>query len=171
MKKIIFILICTIFCSCSVTTLSGTITAYNHNGEVLKKWEDVTIQEEVGGTITNNSIKTFGVNFYDKKTKKYVILGHSIPYIIEYETKTNPTLVYQENPTERQAYKQSLIDSWTTLAKREKELKSKLKNAQRGSNEYNEIKQSYISITAQMEKIAYILQRDFFYDVYFRVVL
>ena len=88
MKKIFILCILSIsvfFSSCMTsTTCIGNITAYNSDGSVLKKWDNVVI-EETSNNKKQSSVKQFGFNFYDKNTNKNVILSNSVPVIIEYD--------------------------------------------------------------------------------------
>ena len=72
----------------STYSLKGDITCFTDNGEILKKYENVVIESgyesySSGKTVNSNSINTYGLNFIDN-TGKGVIIGKSVPYIIEY---------------------------------------------------------------------------------------
>ena len=74
----------------STYSLKGDITCFTDNGEVLRKYENVVIESGYesygsGKTVNNSSIKAYGLNFIDN-TGKGVIIGKSVPYIIEYRT-------------------------------------------------------------------------------------
>ena len=74
----------------STYSLKGDIICFTNNGEILKKYENVVIESGYdspvyGKSIDNNSIKAYGLNFIDN-TGKGVIIGKSVPYIIEYRT-------------------------------------------------------------------------------------
>ena len=74
----------------STYSLKGDITCFTDNGEILKKYENVIIESgyesySSGKTVNNTSIKAYGLNFIDS-TGKGVIIGKSVPYIIEYRT-------------------------------------------------------------------------------------
>ena len=171
MKKIIFIFILFLCCGCNVTTsLVGDITTYNFNGEVMKKWENVVIEENVNGTTTSSSFKTFGLNFYDKKNNKYIVLGNTVPYIIEYNVKTpinsNITKTSYNTIQERFALRQKYIDRYKTLAEKRKELKIQLKNAQKNTFEYEQLKNAYFKVRKEMRHISNVLESEFFYTVW-----
>ena len=93
MKKIFILTIalCTL-CSCAITTsitsCYGNITTFTPQGDTLKVWKNVLIQETVTngyGANTNNAFKNFGLNFTDS-TGRNIIIGNAIPYIIDYDT-------------------------------------------------------------------------------------
>ena len=95
MKKVCIILISLLFVltlSSCTTTLKGSITAYNADGTILKKWRGITIQEEYNGSVTKDIIKKNGINFYDPKSKKFIMVTNSVPCIIEYDVKTESIL-------------------------------------------------------------------------------
>ena len=79
-------------CSSKYYFMHGDVTAYNQDGTILEKWNDVVIEE---GTISNysgksvdrTSHKSFGLNFIDPKTGEGVILSNATPYIIRYRTE------------------------------------------------------------------------------------
>lgn len=111
MKKF-FVIVITLLAvsqiSCvSTYSLKGDITCFTDNGEILKKYENVVIESGYesygsGKTVNNSSIKAYGLNFIDS-TGKGVIIGKSVPYIIEYSTD-KPTLQntsYNVMPSER----------------------------------------------------------------------
>lgn len=163
MKKIIFIVIILLTSSCGVaTSLVGDITAYTLNGDVLGKWENVTIEQNYN-SVTTSSFKTFGVNFFDTKSGKYIILSNATPYIVEYKENIQKAL----NPTmnERQLIKKNLIDEYKILNIKKEQIKNDLKLVQKGSVEYKNIKNAYLSVVDRMNKIEYILQTNYFYDV------
>lgn len=90
MKKlfILAIALCTL-CSCSITSYSivscyGNITTFTQQGDTLKVYNNVLIKETVGGYNTTNVFKNFGLNFTDS-TGKGIVIGHAVPYIIEYD--------------------------------------------------------------------------------------
>ena len=90
MKKlfILAIALCTI-CSCAISTYStisyyGNVTTFTPQGDTLKVYENVLIQERVGGYTTENAFKSYGLNFADS-TGKGIIIGNAVPYIVEYK--------------------------------------------------------------------------------------
>lgn len=103
MKKflILTIALCSL-CSCAISYSSiscyGNVTTFTPQGDTLKVYENVLIQEKVGGYTTENAFKAYGLNFTDS-TGKGIIIGNAVPYIVEYkvEVKTEPD--YYEEPT------------------------------------------------------------------------
>ena len=62
------------------------------DGSILQKWTNVDIESGYtdnwsGTQTTSNAIKAFGINFVDPATNRVIILGNSVPYIIEYKEK------------------------------------------------------------------------------------
>lgn len=171
MKKIIFIFIILLTSGCSVaTSLVGDITAYTLNGDVLGKWENVTIGENYNDVTTSSSFKTFGTNFYDSKNGKYIILSNAIPHIIEYKVKaqnsyTNPVVLNQSNWEERQIVKDKLITEYRLLDNKKDEIRQELKKYDKGTIEYQNTRKLYLSIVERMNKIEYTLQTNYFYYI------
>ena len=91
--KRFFVIAIALFAVCQIScvstySLKGDITCFTDNGEILKKYENVVIESGYvssfsGKTVNSNSINTYGLNFIDN-TGKGVIIGKSVPYIIEY---------------------------------------------------------------------------------------
>ena len=73
--------------------IAGDVTAYNADGTVLKSWDDVIIASGDNWSGQKKSaMKQYGLNFVDPDSGKGVILGNSVPYIIEYgDKKVNNT--------------------------------------------------------------------------------
>ena len=182
MKKIIFSLIRFVCGSCSITTtMVGDVTTFTQNGEILQKWEQVVLQDLVssgfsGNYVNNNAFKTFGINFYDKKSGKYIIIGNAVPCIIEYTTKSsynyspegNTQAIGAQNNIEqskKEEYKNELINQWKTLSAKEKTLKSLLKNIDKKSDEYQNLKNQYKGIVTQMDYVSNKLINLFNYDI------
>ena len=96
MKKVCNILISLLFVltlsSCTTITLKGSITAYNADGTILKKWQGIIIKEEHDGSITKDIIKKNGIDFYDPKSGKFIMVTNAVPCIIEYDIKTKSIL-------------------------------------------------------------------------------
>jgi hypothetical protein len=108
MKKVCIILISLLFVltlsSCTTTSitlykLKGSITAYNADGTILKEWDDVFIKEENYGTLIQNYLKRYGIEFYDNKSRKFIYITKSVPCIIEYHTDTlgNKDYIYDNH--------------------------------------------------------------------------
>ena len=182
MKKIILGLICFVYSSCAVTTtMIGDVTAYTQNGEVLQKWERVVLQETVSSSFTgnytsNNAFKTFGVNFYDKTSGKYIILGNAVPCIIEYTTEgpynsqdTNYTSESKEQISSKQSnkeqYKQDLINQWRRLSVQEQALKSLMKGRDKSGIDYQNLKNKHKGIAMQMDYVSNKLWNLYGYDI------
>lgn len=198
MKKLIFCFVCTLCCSCAITTpttttLVGDVTAYTQTGEVLQKWNQVVLQEETYGYgYTNtNAFKTFGLNFYDKKSGKHIIIGNAVPYIIEYSTKSSKSSYSSQNTDttysssssnsgnsgkekattgqiNNEEYKNKLINQWRELSEKEKSLRAELKKADKNSVEYQNLKNQHKGITLQMNSISNKLWSIFGYDIFLR---
>jgi hypothetical protein len=100
MKKlfILAIAICSL-CSCAITTHSfyGNVTTFTPQGDTLKVYENVLVQEHINGYITDNAFKSFGLNFTDS-TGTGIVIGN-IPYLIEYKVEVKTTPDYYEEPT------------------------------------------------------------------------
>ena len=169
MKKILWGFICLMCSSCIVTTtFIGDVTAYTQNGEVLQKWEQVFLQKQVPSSgyteIKDNAFKTFGINFYDHKSGKFIVVGNAVPCIIEYTTTTS-----SDSFAGQQTYigpsKEELISQWEKLSKQEKELNASLKSTNKGSAEYKNIKAILNGIATQMWTISDKLWRYFNYDI------
>lgn len=76
-------------CSCYMTktytsTCYGTVTAYTPQGEILKQWDNATIEEKstvvYNGTSSttvqgSTPFKSYGLNFIDNSTGKGVPCG------------------------------------------------------------------------------------------------
>ena len=79
-------------CSSKYYFMHGDVTAYNQDGTILEKWNDVVIEEGtisnyLGKSVDRTSHKSFGLNFIDPKTGEGVILSNATPYIIRYRTE------------------------------------------------------------------------------------
>ena len=122
MKKIILLLMLICCCSCS---LVGTITTYNANGDVLKQYNNIII---------DHANKPFGLNFYDKESKKFIIIGHAVPYTIEYEHKQ-----YNQS-TESAPDRDALIKIHDRLQLEINQITKMLRDYNPDTVEYNNIK-------------------------------
>lgn len=134
-----FIVISTLLSSCAVhRELRGNITTYNANGSVLKSWKNVVIQSEVnygdGTKDEKNVFKTFGVNFYDNTSGNFVVIGNSVPYIIEY--KDNITQKNVTTNVEKDELKHLYYEYKEKISYYNKQMKIFAKN----SEEYNKLK-------------------------------
>lgn len=101
MKKIFILAIalCTL-CSCAVTTHSfyGNVTTFTPQGDTLKVWENVLVQEHINGYITDNAFKAYGLNFIDS-TGRGIIISNAVPYIVDYKVEVKTTPDYYEEYT------------------------------------------------------------------------
>ena len=155
------------FTSCvSITNwkMEGDITAFNQDGTVLRKWNNVILEsgtssELSGRQIVSSSTKYFGLNFIDPKTGKGVIIGNAVPYIIEYDEINTPhiqpgvkvtesTQTYNKEAVEKQiatleaACKSNteIINSKTATKEEKRQAKKDLENLNR---ELASLKNSY----------------------------
>lgn len=172
MKNLLIFCLAICFTSCVSTSITnwemvGDITAFNQDGTILRTWNNVTLEtgtasEYAGMQITNSSTKAFGLNFIDPETGKGVIIGNSVPYIIEYSTHnesytpsikpgvsvTESAQVYSKEAMEKQiaileaAHKSNteIINS-ETASKEEKQLAKK--DNESISRELASLKQKY----------------------------
>ena len=155
MKKIILGLICIMCSGCALTTMVGDVTAYTPNGEILQKWEQVILQETVsfgfiGKYTIYNAFKAYGINFYDEKNGKYIIVGDSVPCIIEYgeSSYNSPNTNYISDDNKQvdgakissEQYKNELIEQWKTLSTEEHAIKSLMKETSKNSVAYKNLK-------------------------------
>ena len=165
MKKIILGLICFVYSSCAfTTTMIGDVTAYTQNGDVLQKWERVVLQETVsssfsGNYVNNNAFKTFGINFYDKKSGKHIIIGNAVPYIIEYTVRNS------DDESGINQEKNILINQWKSLQVKEQLLKDMMKNKDKNSIEYQNTKNQHSGIVKQMNYVSNKLWNLYGYDI------
>jgi hypothetical protein len=137
MKKILFVIsILAVLSGCAPvkTTLKGEIIAYNSDGTILKRWNNIIIEESVNSYVPHtNAIKTFGLNFYDPATNKYVVLGNAIPYIIHYDVTTTTD---GGDPN----YKQRVDDLnsvWKSLKSEIKSIRQQMQHLNKDSKEYD----------------------------------
>ena len=181
MKKILFSLLCFICSSCSITTtMIGDVTTFTQNGEILQKWEQVVLQDVVssgftGNYVNNNAFKTFVINFYDKKSGKYIIIGNAVPCIIEYTVENNdyaPNVDYVTSNTSDNSgqvrleqEKNKLINQWKSLQVKEQTLVDMMKGKDKKSIEYQNIKNQHSGIVTQMHYVSYKLKDLFNYDI------
>ena len=108
MKKIcIFVLMVLSIASCStytkVTTLEGSITVFNAScNDIIRKYNNIVIEEvtqvfDNNGNLlytkNDNALKSFGLNFYDKEKDNFVLISSAIPYIIEYKSYNNNSIM------------------------------------------------------------------------------
>ena len=127
MKKLLFICCMGLLLQSCVATYNivGDVTAYNADGTVMKSWNDVTIASgDTWNGQTKSAMKLWGLNFIDPDSGKGVVLGNSVPYIIEYGTAHTKNTKNTKKNEEREEIKRA-IDSYQDKYDANKE---KLKN-------------------------------------------
>ena len=180
MKRLAFSLFALIFfCSCSVTTgCIGTITVLDSNGNTVKKWNNITIQNEALG-YTSSSFKSFGLNFYDPASDQFIVLSNAVPYIIEYNTQTkvedydssssssntSTTPTVNENKAKFLEERQKLIDQYNELDELKATYKEQLSTLEKDSEEYNEMKALIKTTKDQMSEINKTLWYEYNYSI------
>lgn len=76
MKKLFYLLIVAFtLASCDTYKTIGNIITYNANGDIVKEYENITIDESIH--------KGFGLNFFDGENM--IIVSNSTPYTITYQ--------------------------------------------------------------------------------------
>ena len=172
MKNLLILCLTICFSSCVSTSITswkmkGDVTAFNHDGTVLRTWNNVILESGTssvltGTQITSTSTKTFGLNFIDPETGKGVIIGNAVPYIIEYSSHnegnspsiqpgvsvTESVKVYNKEAMERQiailetAYKSNteIINSKSTSKEEKQQAKKDNENL---SRELTYLKEKY----------------------------
>ena len=153
--KRVFILLSFVFalssCAVTKTTFNGNITTYTDSGSVLKKWDNVLI-EEYGETQHTTPFKSFGLNFYDEKNDKFIVISNAVPYIIEYTTETKTYNVYDNNKSKYN--KDSLIEEYLILDDELQNLIQKRKTIDKKDINYKVIKDNINNIKYRQSKIA-----------------
>lgn len=184
MKKILFIVVmmfslnsCVSLTSTTMTTttaLKGNVTAYNDNGTILRKWDNVTIEERVkttqNGYVTNNetedSFKTFGINFYDKNTDKFIIISNAVPCIIEYNVETtNKTtsnnISTTNTTTDDKPSKDELRNNWRTLNAEYNSIREQMKGMDKNSDEYKTLKTKRNDIQKEKMEVEHLMFKHY----------
>ena len=119
----------TTLCGCAYTTTHiGSVTTYNADGSVLQRWDKVCLQEQSRNYATTSAFKPYGLNFYDIVSGRFVIIGNSVPYVIEYDilnrnAKDNPDDVFKMeliNRYDHLSYMLEEYNKWKELIKRTK---------------------------------------------------
>ena len=165
MKKILFMFIMLFSLgSCvplkTTTTLIGDVTAYNNDGTILRKWDNVIIEEETkesystsSSHTTNNetSLKSFGLNFYDKNLDKFIIITKAVPCIIEYNINTSSKVdkPYNDNIPS----KDYLKNTWKELDNEYNNIKKQMKTLDKNSNEYKTLNEKKIGVQKRKTEI------------------
>lgn len=153
MKRLLFIILALVTlnsCSTYVTNYSGSITVLDSNGKAVKKYENITFQEDVNGYTKSNSFKSFGLNFYDPNSDKLVILSNAVPYIIEYTTTTNKYY----NIGNITPDKEVLIAEYENLEKQLEKNRRLIKNLNEDSKEYDDLNKSIKEIKKRLSQIS-----------------
>jgi hypothetical protein len=146
MKKLTFILGLFFLSSCSYATITtkyiGSVTAYTNNGEIIKKYDDVTITSQTGSASNENIFKSYGINFYDKESGNFVVINNAVPCIVEYNVEYNidnsslPTS-HDTNEDERQ---KELLDQYSALQTQYKVIKKEIKEKSKQDRNYKDSK-------------------------------
>ena len=158
MKRYLALVVATLFmCSCSYTTSHiGSITTYNADGSVLKKWDKVCLHEQSNNYTTGNAFKTYGVNFYDIESGRFIVIGNAVPYIVEYDiVKRN------NNDSSDDIFKMELINRHDHLCYMLEEYKINLKYSQRNSEEYEKWKEMVRRTKIEINNITYTLSHEY----------
>ena len=147
------------FSSCSYTTTNiGSITTYNADGSILKKWDKVCLREQVNKHTKGNAFKSYGLNFYDIESGQFVVIGNSVPYIVEYDIVKR-----SGNKTEEYAIKMELIKRYDHLCYMLEEYKINLKYSRRDSDEQKKWKETINRTKIEIDNITYTLSHEYSY--------
>ena len=150
------------FTSCAYTTTHiGSITTYNADGSVLRKWDKVCLHEQSNSYTTGNAFKTYGVNFYDLESGRFIVIGNAVPYIVEYDIVKRSG----NNDDQDDAFKMELINRHDHLCYMLEEYKINLKYSQRDSEEYNKWKEMVRRTKIEINNISYTLSQEYSYYV------
>lgn len=146
-------------CSCSYTTTHiGSVTTYNADGTVLQRWDKVCLQEHNRNYTTASAFKPYGLNFYDIVGGRFIVIGSSVPYIVEYDIiKRNA----QDDPDD--VFKMELINRHEHLNYMMEEYKINLKYSQRDSEEYNKWKELIRRTKIEINNITFTLSHEYSY--------
>ena len=125
-------------CSCSyTTTYIGSITTYNADGSVLKKWDKVCLHEQSNNYTTGNAFK---------------------PYVVEYDIiKRNPN----DDPDD--VFKMELINRHEHLCYMLEEYKINLKYSRKDSEEHKKWKEIVQRTKIEINNITYTLSHEYSY--------
>ena len=144
---------------CGITGITCEYIYYNADGSVLKKWEGVELSSSSSssfGRQESSAMKTFGVNFYDNDSKKFIVVGNAVPCIIEYNVYQNQS---NENNQLSEEDRTDLEKEYRSLTQQISQIKKELREVKRNSPRYEELNN-------QME-IARIRKQNI-NDVYYR---
>ena len=173
MKRLVFSIIALgLFCSCSYTTYEtnyiGTITVLDNDGNAVKRWNNITLKNEVNGYTSMNSFKSFGLNFYDPESKQFIILSNAVPYIIEYNTHTkvenlNTIDIQNEERSIFLAEREKLINQYYELEELQKAHIKELSELDKNSEDYNKLKEQIKTTKDKMKEINKTLWYEYNY--------
>ena len=145
------------FSSCSYTTSHiGSITTYNADGSVLKKWDKVCIHEQYNNHTTGDAFKPYGVNFYDIESGRFIVIGNSVPFIVEYDIVTR-----NANDASDDVFKMELIDRHDHLCYMLEEYKINLKYSKKDSDEHRKWKETINRTKLEINNITYTLSHEY----------
>lgn len=145
---------------CSYTTTHiGSITTYNSDGTVLQKWDKVCLQEHSRNYATASAFKPYGVNFYDIESGRFIVIGNSVPYIVEYDIVKRTT----KDSSQDDPFKMELINRHDHLAYMLEEYKINMKYSQRDSEEYNKWKELIRRTKLEINNITFTLSHEYSY--------
>ena len=149
-------------CSCSYTTTHiGSITTYNADGSVLKKWDKVCLHEQSKNYTTGNAFKAYGVNFYDIESGRFIVIGNAVPYIVEYDiVKRNA------NDNQDDIFKMELINRHDHLCYMLEEYKINLKYSKKDSDEHRKWKEIINRTKLEINNITYTLSHEYSHDMH-----
>ena len=146
-------------CSCSyTTTYIGSITTYNADGSVLKKWDKVCLHEQSNNYTTSNAFKPYGVNFYDLESGRFIVIGNAVPYLVEYDIVT-----HSGNESQDDAFKMELINRHEHLCYMLEEYKINLKYSKKDSEEHKKWKEIVQRTKIEINNISYTLSPEYSY--------
>lgn len=150
------------FSSCSYTTTHiGSITTYNTDGSVLKKWDKVCIHEQHNNHTTGYAFKPYGVNFYDIESGRFIVIGNSVPFIVEYDIVTR-----NSKDTSDDAFKMELINRHDHLCYMLEEYKINLKYSKKDSDEHRKWKEIINRTKLEINNITYTLSHEYSHDMH-----
>lgn len=152
-------MVAVVLCSCSyTTTYIGSITTFNADGSILRKWDKVCLHEQSNNYTTGNAFKSYGVNFYDLESGRFIVIGNAVPYIVEYDiVKRNSS----DNPDD--VFKMELISRHDHLCYMLEEYKINLKYSKKDSDEHKKWKEIVERTKIEINNISYTLSHEYSY--------
>ena len=142
--------------SLTTTTLIGNVTAYNDDGTILRKWDNVTIKEEVNTIQTESMYKTFGFNFYDKNNDKFIIIGNAVPCIVEYNVINKSQNSYNKPSREE------LSNQWKTLDNEYNSIHKQMKMLNKHSDEYNKLNEKRKVVQDKKNDVVRLMYKHYY---------